>query len=249
MFSSVIVDRPSLKILNALREHDDFMESISTLVDLGCGTGQDLAWWATQTTREDSPQPLNIRCIGVDLLDQLAMAKDHANVSYQRGDFETEVYPPKDKFDVLWCHDSFQYCLDPLGTLVKWRDIASAGAMLVLAVPETITIKGKQVSCHLPTGNYYHHTMVSLMYMLATAGWNCRDGFFQQQSNDPWIRAVIYATEQPARDPKHTTWYDLLDSKLLPESAEKSIHAHGFLRQQDLILPWLDHNLAWFGKL
>jgi hypothetical protein len=90
--------------------------------------------------------------------------------------------------------------------------------------------------------------MVSLIYMLAVAGWDCRNGFFQQQSGDPWIRAVVYRTDQEPRDPKKTTWYDLIDSGLLPESAERSIMAHGYLRQQDLVVPWLDHSLAWMGK-
>ena len=50
----------SQQTLNALYEYDDFMESIATMVDLGCGTGLDLEWWATRTTRDDNPQPLNI---------------------------------------------------------------------------------------------------------------------------------------------------------------------------------------------
>ena len=61
----------SLQTLNTLAEYDDFMESIGTLVDLGCGTGLDLEWWATRTTREDAPQPLNIRCTGVDIAKQI----------------------------------------------------------------------------------------------------------------------------------------------------------------------------------
>lgn len=249
MFKVDLSTRPSLKILTALREHDDFMESIRTMVDLGCGNGDDLAWWATQTTREDSPQPLNIRCVGVDVLDQLPMAKNHANVTYQPTDFETVVYPPQDKFDVLWCHDAFQYCIDPLGTLGKWKDIASDGAMLVIAVPQTVQVHHAQISYHLPPKVFYHHTMVSLMYMLAVNGWDCCNGFFQQQPQDPWIRAVVYKTNNQPRNPKTTSWYDLLDTGLLSESAERSIQAHGFLRQQDLVVPWLDHNLAWMGKL
>ena len=32
----------SLETLNALYQYDDFMSSIGTLVDLGCGNGDDL---------------------------------------------------------------------------------------------------------------------------------------------------------------------------------------------------------------
>jgi SAM-dependent methyltransferase len=248
MFTTQSTSRPSLKILDALYEHDDFMGSVQTMVDLGCGLGEDLTWWATRTTREDSPQPLNIRCVGVDVSKQLQLAQKYTNISYQPTDFETTVYPPKDLFDVLWCHDAFQYCINPLETLAKWREIASAGAMLVIAVPQTVQIHHQQMAYHLPARVYYHHTMVSLIYMLATAGWDCRTGFFQQPLQDPWIRAVVYKTEQSPRDPRTTTWYDLCDTGLLPETAERSIQAHGYLRQQDLVVPWLDHNLTWMGK-
>jgi hypothetical protein len=248
MFTANLVARPSFKILNALYEHDDFMESIRTLVDLGCGNGEDLAWWATRTTKEDSPQPLNIRCVGVDLIDQLSLAHQHHNITYQKTDFEKTVYPPQTLFDILWCHDAFQYCIDPIGTLIKWREIASSGAMLVIAVPQTVRIHQRQLSYHLPPGVFYHHTLISLMYMLSLAGWDCRNGFFQQQPQDPWIRAVVYKTENLPKDPKTTTWYDLIDTHLLPESAERSIMAHGYLEHQDLIIPWLDHNLYCMAK-
>lgn len=249
MFKAQVVDRPSIKILNALRQHDDFMESIRTLVDLGCGNGEDLVWWATQTTNEDSPQPLNIRCWGVDVQSQLPVAQKYANITYQLTDFETVVHPPQDLFDILWCHDAFQYCIDPIGTLTKWRSVASKGAMLVVAIPETMLMRHNQTAHYLPSGMFYHHSIVSLMYMLSVTGWDCVNGFFQQQANDPWIRAVVYNTDQAVLNPKTTTWYDLIEQKRLPESAERSVQAHGYLRQQDLVLPWLDHSLSWMGKV
>jgi hypothetical protein len=85
--------------------------------------------------------------------------------------------------------------------------------------------------------------------MLSLTGWDCRGGFFQQQPTDPWIRAVVYKTDQAVMNPKTTTWYDIMADKRLPESAERSVHAHGYLRQQDLVLPWVDHSLNWLGKV
>jgi len=49
-------------------------------------------------------------------------------------------------------------------------------------------------------------------------------------------------------NPRQTSWYDLIEKKLLPESAETSIMKHGYLRQQDLLIPWLDKNLTWMGQ-
>lgn len=248
MFKTEQVKRPSLKILNALYQYDDFMESVRTLVDLGCGSGEDLVWWATATTRDDAPQPLNIQCVGVDRAEQLPLARNYHNMTYQSVDFETQINPPKNLFDVLWCHDSFQYCIDPIGTLAKWREISSEGAMLVIAIPQTMQIYRNDLAHYLPPGVFYHHSVVSLIYMLSVSGWDCRSGFFQQETADPWIRAVVYKSKTQPMDPKNTSWYSLLETKLLPDSAERSIKAHGHLRQQDLVVPWLDKSYRWLGK-
>ena len=85
--------------------------------------------------------------------------------------------------------------------------------------------------------------------MLAIAGWDCAGGFFQETPNDPCIHAVVYKGAQEPQDPRKTSWYDLAENNLLPESAAKSVNAHGYLRQQDLTVPWLDHSLTWMGKL
>jgi SAM-dependent methyltransferase len=249
MFNINQTSRPSLQILNALYQYDDFMESIATVVDIGCGVGEDLEWWATATTREDEAQPLNIKCVGVDLAEQLAVARKHPNVTYQRVDFETDILPPKNLFDVLWCHDAFQYCINPIATLSKWRDISSDGAMLVLAVPQTIHVSKKHLSYHLSSGVFYHHTLVSLIYMLALTGWDCRGGFFQQHPGDSWIRAVVYKSKQAPQDPKTTSWYQLMEMNMLPESADRIVHAHGYLRQQDLVLPWLDKSYSVMSQV
>ena len=250
MFSVPVTNtRPSLDTLNALQEYDEFMESIDTLVDLGCGSGEDVEWWATRTTREDTPRPLNIKCTGVDRIDQLFAPRRHKNVFYQSTDFEKTVNTPGDKkFDVLWCHDAFQYCIDPIGTLTRWRDITNENGMLAIIVPATITIHHRQLAFTQPSGCYYHHTMVSLIHMLALTGWDCAAGFFLQKPNDSWIRAIVYKSEQEPLDPKTANWHQLRELNLLPESASKSINAHNYLRQQDLVLPWLDHSLTWMGQ-
>ena len=115
--------RHGLKLLDQFYQFDDFMASISTMVDLGCGTGEDLLWWASATTRDDAPQPLDIQCTGVDLFDSLPVIAKYPNASYQCRDFETEISAPENGFDVLWCHDAFHLALDPIKTLSKWWHI------------------------------------------------------------------------------------------------------------------------------
>ena len=233
----------SQQVLNRLYEYDDFMASIKTVLDLGCGIGDDLKWWATRTTRDENPKPLNIRCTGIDLAPELSLTKQHDNVFYQSVDFESTILPTPDGFDILWCHDSFQYSQAPVKTLSNWWHLASPGAMLYLAVPVTQRIYRGQLDYYLPSGSYYHYTMVSLIYMLATAGWDCRGGFFRQAPLDPWIHAVVYKSAHKPQDPKTATWHRLSELKLLPESADRSVFAHNYLRQQDLVVPWLDHSL------
>jgi SAM-dependent methyltransferase len=235
----------SLGVLDQLQEYDDFMESISTLIDLGCGSGLDLEWWATRMTREDNPKPLNIQCTGVDILDELSIARQYPNIVYQKNNFEETVHKSKNKkYDVLWSHDSFQYALNPVQTLSNWWNIASDGAMLVLMVPQTTNIRNNKLSFTQESGSYYHYTLVSLIHMLAVNGWDCRNGFFLKHPQDPWIHAIVYKSEHAPMDPRTTSWHTLSEMKLLPVSADKSIYAHDDLRQQDLILPWIDHSLA-----
>ena len=239
----------SLLTLNELQEYDEFMESISTLVDLGCGSGLDIEWWATRTTREDNPKPLNINCVGVDTLPELSIAKQYSNVTYQSADFEGDLYPPKKKkFDVLWCHDSFQYALNPVQTLSNWWHIAGDGARLVLIVPQTTNIHRHQLAFTQESYTYNHFTLVSLIHMLAVSGWDCKSGFFKKNQQDAWLHAVVYKSQHAPMNPKITYWHHLSQLKLLPESAEKSVYAHGELDQRDLIVPWLDQSLSWLGQ-
>lgn len=225
------------------------MESIRTVVDLGCGKGLDLEWWATRTTRDETPLPLNIKCVGVDLLPELEIAKKYQNITYQSTDFETTVYPHKDtKFDILWCHDSFQYAINPLQTLSKWWHVASDGAMLALIVPQTTNIRHHKLAFTQESGTYYHYTIVNILHMLAVSGWDCRGGFFKKNARDPWIHAIVYKSNIAPMDPKTTSWFDLMEKQLLPESADTSIYKHGQIEQQDLVLPWLDHSLSYLGR-
>jgi SAM-dependent methyltransferase len=249
-FSRIIADvGHASKIQNQLYQYDDFMASIKTLVDLGCGTGQDLEWWATATTRDEVPEPLNITCVGVDQLAGLPVAHKYPNITYQQRDFEIKLSAPKEGFDILWCHDAFQYALDPIKTLSQWWEIASDGAMLILSVPETVRVYQRKLFYSLPAMGWYHHTLVSLIRMLAVSGWDCNSGFFQQLPGDPWISAIVYKSSTAPMNPKNVTWYELSDTGLLPESARASIQAHGYLRQQDLVLPWIDKSIQSMAQL
>lgn len=239
----------SLKVLNMFREYDDYVESIQTVIDLGCGSGLDTAWWATLTTRDEYPQPLKIKSVGIDVIESPLDIKNTRGAIYQRGNFENDITLTFGKpFDLLWCHDSFQYVIDPINTLRKWRNITNKNGSLVITVQQTTNFKQKQESFVQASGSYYHYTLVNLIHMLAVTGWDCSLGYYYKDINDPWITVIVFRSEIEPTDPRTTSWYDLAERKLLPESATKSVMDHGYLRQQDLILPWLDHSLTWYGK-
>jgi len=249
MFSSPeLSHQHSLSILNALYEYDDFMQSINTLVDFGCGSGLDLAWWATRTTRDDNPVPLNIKCFGIDILPTLSVAHKHLNIQYHPQDFEDPIKQQKHTYDVAWCHNSFQYATNPLATLANWWQVMSENGMLVISVPQTTNIEYNQQAFDQPSGCYFHWTLVSLIHVLSVSGFDCASGFFQKEANNPWLTAIVYRSAQVPRNPKTTTWYDLAETGLLPESAVSGITRYGHLRQRDLMLPWLDKSLNWYGR-
>lgn len=239
----------SLETLTWLYEHDDFMASISTLIDLGCGSqGLDLEWWATRTTRDENPVPLDIKCTGLDLVETVKVAKKYSNITYQRNNFEEQIFTADDKkYDVLWCHDAFQYAVNPLNTLKLWWDIAAPGAMLMIILPQTTNVNGRKLSFIQPDGCYYHYSIVNLIHMLAVTGWDCSAGFFKKSPNDPWLHAAVYKSEHKPLDFK-TSWHELSDLKLIPRTAAESVYRHGAVLQDELILPWLDKSLTWFGQ-
>ncbi len=232
----------SLETLNAIFEYDDFMLSIASICDVGCGTGEDLYWWATRTTRdEEAPVPLNIKCTGYDsYYTELPGSKQHKNITFKNTDFENILRPKTKSYDVIWCHDAFQYALHPLDTLSDFWDMLSDNGMLVIIVPQTTnTIHNKQ-EFNQVDNVYYNYTLVSLIHMLAVSGFDCKKGFFKKLPNDPWISAIVYKSKHKPMDPKVVRWYDLVEKGLLPDSADKGILGAGFLRQRDLVLPWID---------
>ena len=58
---------------------------------------------------------------------------------------------------------------------------------------------------------------------------------------------MVYRSDLGPQDAK-SSWYQLAETGLLPETAVKSINKYGFLNQHDLVLPWLDKNLYWYGQ-
>jgi len=244
----------ALKTLDELYEYDDFMMSIDTLIDIGCGPGIDLEWWASRTTRdENNPEPLNIKCTGIDLFPSLKPAKVYkpdSEITYIEENMEdaTWIVVNEPGFDVIWCHDAFQFAIDPLGTLGKFNTMLSNGGMLALMIPQSTNVIFHKQEFNQFDGVFYNHTLVSLIHMLAVNGFDCKSGFFKKDADDAWLSAIVYKSEHKPMDPRSTRWYDLVEKGLLPDSADASVNKAGFLRQPDLVLPWLNKSMTDFSR-
>jgi SAM-dependent methyltransferase len=234
-----MTERHSLKILNQLREYDSFLDSLKVICDMGCGTGEDITWWATLETRDDPPKPYNYHCFAVDQ-DAVKLAKlpKLPNIFPCKKDF-TKLSIPGNT-DLMWAHDSLQYAHNPLDTLRMWNQQMNVNGMLVISVMQTSGVEYNKYYSQTHSGCFYHFTPTNLIYMLAVNGFDCRDAYLLKQFNDPWLQVAVYKSPIPPMDPATTTWNDLIDAGLLHPTIENSIIKHGYLRQEDIVMPWLD---------
>ena len=230
----------SQRILNQLYEYDSFLDSLKTIADMGCGPGEDITWWATLTTRDDPPMPHNYQCFAVDT-DSKNLSKVPAlpNIRKIHKSFETENLFPV-KIDLMWSYDSFQYVTDPIGTLKKWNAAMNVNGMLVLVVPQHAGVEYNRYQSRTYSGCYFNYTPTSLIYMLAVNGFDCRDAYLLKKFDDPWIHIAVYKSDIPPMDPATTGWGDLLKTNLLHPSIVDSITRHGHVRQEEIVMPWLD---------
>lgn len=232
-------DRHSVSILNLLREYDSFLDSLKTIVDMGCGTGEDITWWATLETRDDPPVPYNYNCFAVDRdAGKLSQVPDLPNIHKMERDFNGVCVPVK--ADLVFAHDCLQYSTDPIATLRNWNELMNVNAMLILSVPQHSGVEDNKYYSKSHSGCFYHYTPVNLIYMLAVNGFDCRDAYLLKKFNDPWINIAVYKSNVEPMDPTTTTWYDLVDKGLLHPTVINSVNKFGYLRQEDVLYPWLD---------
>lgn len=230
----------SLQTLELLYGYDSFLDSLKVIVDMGCGHGMDVRWWATLETREDPPEPRNYTVYGVDRKDILdPEIKSLQNVNLIQGNFEDRILPVK--ADLIWSHDSFQYVLDPLKTLRNWSLQLNTNGMLSMVLPQSMSYSQNRL--HFVTENYCYHNynICNLVYLLAVNGFDCNDAYFYKNVDTNWIHLAVYKSTDPM-DPTSTSLYDLADKNLLHPTVVSSLTKFGYIRQEDIVYPWLDRD-------
>ena len=229
----------SRDVLDMLYQYDSFMDSITVVADMGCGTGLDIDWFAKLTTRDDPPEPHNYACYAIDRNIQQIEADVLLNTNLRaiEADF-SRVHLPRN-VDLMWSHDSFQFSTNPLQTLSHWNHMMNMNGMLVLNVPMHTTYSYDRLQTRSHSGCYYTYNICNMMYMLAVNGFDCRDCYIYMAPNYGWMHFAVYKSSG-AMDPATTSWFDLADRNLISDSAMQSLNKWGHVRQEDLMFTWLD---------
>lgn len=235
--------RHALNILETVQQYDTFLESLRVVADMGCGTGEDINWWATLLNNDEPPKPYNFTCYAVDTdAAKLARVPKHKNVFTFNSKYDAENLFPV-PVDFMWAHDSLQYSVNPLHTLRMWNSYMNVNGMLLVSVPQHTGIEYNKQYSRSYSGCYYHYTPLSLIYMLAVNGFDCRDAYLLKKFQDPWIQMAVYKSNVPVMDPATTSWFDLADAGLLHPSIVDSLNAYNFVKQEEIVMPWLDKEL------
>lgn len=230
----------SMEILNLLYGYDSFLDSLQVIADVGCGSGADLNWWATLYTRDDPPEPRNYFCFGVD--------KSIAQVNPETAKLKNVKLIEEDmskfrlfrKADLLWCHDSFQYAINPIETLRNFNKNMNVNGMLVMSIPQNVAYVHNRLSFRTENYCYYNYNIINLIYMLAVSGFDCKDAYFYKHPQNNWIQLAVYKASDEYLDPASTSLYDLAEQNLLHQTMVDSLNLYGHIRQEDVVLPWLD---------
>jgi SAM-dependent methyltransferase len=229
----------SLNTLRVLDEFNDFKASIKNMLDLGSGNGLDLDYWANMTdNRVENPQPLNIKCVGLDTNPK--QPYKNKNITLVKHDFNSSDRLPfsERKFDVIWCHNTLQFAHNPLTLLGAVSRQMAVNSMLYLCVPSTINVVHHKFKNYTFANQYATFTLTQLIYLLALNGFDCADAYFKKPAFEDYIEVIVYKNQDPVD--YNLSWYELDALGLLSENMSGIINRIGYLTDNGLVTKWID---------
>jgi hypothetical protein len=237
----------SLETLKVLYGYDSFLDSLEFIADFGCGQGLDTQWWATLETRDEPPEPRNYKVYAVDKnINQFDQSIGNLpNVHTFDYDLDNEYFVLPRPVDLVWCHDTFQYLINPVNALKTWNNSMNVDAMLILVLPQNQHYYYNRLQSHSYNNVYFNYNIVNLMYMLAVNGFDCRDAYFYKEENNPWLHAAVYKSNIAPMDPTTTNWYHLAELDLLNDSVVACLNKYGCVKQEEIVTAWLDKDFHY----
>ena len=232
----------SLETLSLLDQKTEFMDSLSVVADMGCGKGNDAAAWAD--LKDENGKPRKLFVFAVDKILQIDNHNRRQNVRTVKEDFSATTIA-KNKVDVLWSYNSFQYSTNPVKTLKHWHNIMNENGLLYIAIPQSNYIDDLsrwQMINH--NGVFWPHNISSLIYLLAACGFDCREGHFKQRRHEQMIHLCAYKSQFKSFELDDANLYMLDEAKLLPLTISKCIQKYGSIRHEFLKLEWLDGTIS-----
>jgi SAM-dependent methyltransferase len=225
--------------LRLLNRYGDFMDGIKTVVDMGAGIGAESLWWATN--RDSDNRLRDIKVTAYELYSNPQVSAQHENIHWRIRDFvDTQLEEASQDF--IWANNSFQYAYNPIETLIHWNKILRQDGMLCMHIPVNNSLYYNQdrivFDNEYTSGCCFNHTLGSLIYMLATAGFDCRQGHFAQ--DDQWIKAAVYKSD--ANPQLNSSLYELKDKNLLPTCLDGVIQGKNSFKNSDLRVEWIDRS-------
>lgn len=124
----------------------------------------------------------------------------------------------------------------------------TTNGMLVLSIPQTTYLDSATGRLVVRNHNhqYFSYNLLTLTYMLAVSGFDCRDAYFYREAGTPWLYAAVYASEQQPLS-RQTTWYELAEQNLINDSLIESVNTYGYARLEDIRVTWLDKNIYFIN--
>ena len=214
---------------------------INDILDIGCGKCYDLSWWVNINDGDlKNPQPLNIKCVGLDIIKPSNKESMHENIYFVEHDFNsTDRLPFSDrKFDVVWCHDVLQYAHNPLKLLGAINHQMAINSMLYICVPSTVNVLYGKFHNYTFSKYYSTFTMTQLIYLLALNGFDCKNGYFKKNAYEDIIQITTYKNTEPFD--YASSWYNLLEKNVFSDNISKIISSKGYLTDNGLVTTWLD---------